>query len=244
MTVSLWAAAADLLLGAQCPACSSPRWGLCPDCRTAVLAHGCYLTRPDPCPVDFPVTATTSPYDARMKRLVTAYKEHQVMSLTPFLAERLSAAVRLLVRELAPSGSCLVLVPVPSSPAAVRARGLDATWAMARRAVRGWAGGPAVDPLPVIARRLLGQSRRVQDQARLTAVARQQNLAGSFRVRGGRLPPGAAVVIVDDVVTTGASLSEAARALQAAQLPVLGAATVAATVRSAPPTARTQEDSA
>jgi adenine/guanine phosphoribosyltransferase-like PRPP-binding protein len=39
------------------------------------------------------------------------------------------------------------------------------------------------------------------------------------------------VVLVDDLVTTGSSLTEAARALREARIPVLGAATVAATVR-------------
>jgi predicted amidophosphoribosyltransferase len=83
----------------------------------------------------------------------------------------------------------------------------------------------------------------VQDQARLGAAARQENLSGGLRVQRNILPRGAALVVVDDVVTTGSSLAEAARALRAAQLPVLGAATVAATVRSASATVRTKESS-
>jgi predicted amidophosphoribosyltransferase len=64
------------------------------------------------------------------------------------------------------------------------------------------------------------------------ARARQQNLAGAFRLRGP-IKAGT-VVIVDDLVTTGSSLTEAARVLRAAGMPVLGAATVAATVRLSP----------
>jgi predicted amidophosphoribosyltransferase len=161
-----------------------------------------------------------------MKRLVSAHKEHQVLSLTPFFAERLAAAVDCL---LAAAGAKprLVLVPVPSSPAAVRARGYDATYAMARRAAQGGAGGH-----PAAARQLLRLTRRVQDQAGLGATERRQNLSGSLRASTTGLKPGSAVVVVDDVVTTGASLCEATRALRAAGIPVLGAATVAATVRS------------
>ncbi|HKN43453.1 MAG TPA: phosphoribosyltransferase family protein, partial [Propionibacteriaceae bacterium] len=59
--------------------------------------------------------------------------------------------------------------------------------------------------------------------------ARQANLAGAFRLR--RPLSAAAVVLVDDLVTTGSSLAEAARVLSEAKVPVLGAATVAATVR-------------
>jgi predicted amidophosphoribosyltransferase len=194
--------------------------------------------------VGFPVTATTSPYDVRMKRLVSAYKEQQVRSLAPFLAERLAAAVGVLLSERDPAGRIpVVLVPVPSSPAAVRARGLDATWVLARRAARRWSASAEEPPRRVTAQRLLGQARRVQDQARLGAAARQENLSGSLRVQRNILPRGAALVVVDDVVTTGSSLAEAARALRAAQLPVLGAATVAATVRSASATVRTKESS-
>lgn len=240
MSVRSWsAAAADLLLGAQCPGCGQVHWGLCPTCRQAATSFGCYLTRPDPCPSGFPLTVTTSPYDPLMKQLVSAHKEHQMLSMTGFLADRLAAAVARLLLESDLTGvSSLVMVPVPSSPSAVRARGLDATWAMARRVQPPALPGAA---LPVTARHLLAQARRVQDQARLSAADRQQNLTGSFVVRAGRqarLAPGAAVVILDDVVTTGSSLAEAARAFRAAGVPVVGAATVAATVRSAPHTSR------
>lgn len=235
MTVLSWpAAAADLLLGAQCPGCQQVHWGLCPTCRQAASSFGSYLTRPEPCPPGFPLTATTSPYDPLMKQLVSAHKEHQVLSLTRFLADRLASAVAQLLVESELGGiSAVVLVPVPSSPSAVRARGLDATWAMSRRASRALRPG-----LPATAQQMLAQARRVQDQARLSALDRQQNLSGSLRLRRARLPPGAAVVIVDDVVTTGSSLAEAARALRAAGVPVLGAATVAATVRSSSATSR------
>jgi predicted amidophosphoribosyltransferase len=57
-------------------------------------------------------------------------------------------------------------------------------------------------------------------------------MAGAFRVR--RAISTGAVVLVDDLVTTGSSLTEAARVLRAARIPVLGAATVAATVRVRP----------
>lgn len=230
------AAAGDLLLGARCPGCDEPGWGLCPRCRRSVRGDVGYLTQPDPPPPGFPLTATSSPYDQLMKRLISAHKERQVLSLTPFLADRLALAVSCLLSEAAgQSGRVrgrgpapVVLVPVPSTPAAVRERGFDATWAMARRATR------SVSGRPVTAKRLLAHSRRVHDQAGLGATARRDNLAGGFRATGATVPPGSVVVIVDDLVTTGSSLSEAARALRAAQIPVIGSATVAATVRSRP----------
>ncbi|MET1005971.1 MAG: phosphoribosyltransferase family protein, partial [Propionibacteriaceae bacterium] len=204
-------------------------WGLCARCRQSVAMYPGYLTEPDPCPAGFPTTATSSPYGSLMKALISAHKEHQVLSLTPFLAERLTLALGCLLAERRLTRP-VVLVPVPSSPAAVRQRGFDATWAMTRRAARmlrrRW-------PRATISvARLLSLARRLQDQAGLGAAARRENLSGGFRTTGRALPRGSVVVIVDDVVTTGSSLTEAARALRAARVPVLGAATVAATVRS------------
>jgi ComF family protein len=227
------AAAGDLLLGAACHGCGEPWWGICPRCRATVSSHGAYVTRPTPCPDGFPLTVTTTPYDAVMRQLISAHKERGALGLTPFLAGRLAAAVRgvAVAAEVGPAR--LVLVPVPSARAVVRERGFDASWAMAVRAAR-WLRRDG----HVRARRLLAQRRPVRDQARLTAAERAANLRGAFRVRtdwrdliGTAEQP--AVIIVDDVVTTGASLTEAARALQAGGLRVIGAATVAATERRA-----------
>jgi predicted amidophosphoribosyltransferase len=124
-----------------------------------------------------------------------------------------------------------VLVPVPSARSAVRRRGFDATWAMAAGAARRLRGDGNVR-----AGRLLVQRRAIQDQAGLGAAERAANLRGGFRATSSATD--AVVIIVDDVVTTGASLSEAARALRVAGVPVLAAATVAATERRTTSVAR------
>lgn len=74
-------------------------------------------------------------------------------------------------------------------------------------------------------------TRRTLDQAGLDADGRQANLTGNLVARG-RLPDrDTAVVVVDDVVTTGATLAELGRVLRGCGVRVLGAATVAATPR-------------
>jgi predicted amidophosphoribosyltransferase len=220
-------AAGELLLGAACHGCSEPWWGVCPRCRAAVLSHGCFATRPDPCPAGFPFTVSTAPYDAILRQLISAHKERGALILTPFLACRLAAAIEGVLQFTASRASAIVLVPVPSARAAVRERGFDATWALARRAARLLAGRTAVHT-----GRLLHQARSVRDQAGLSADQRATNLRGAFGVTS--VAPGPPVVVVDDVVTTGSSLAEAARALRAAGHHVVGAATVAATQRDWP----------
>ena len=86
----------------------------------------------------------------------------------------------------------------------------------------------------------LTQGRRVADQAGLRAAARRENLFGAFRLRK---PVEGAAVLVDDLVTTGSSLTEAARVLRSARINVLGASTVAATVRLRPPKSPQIDDS-
>jgi len=173
--------------------------------------------RPDPTPPGFPATAAFGRYDGPLRALLLAHKERGRTALARPLGGALARAVAGVA-----SGPVL-LVPVPSSRAAVRARGHDHAWRLARAAARRLPPGSA-------AGRLLAPARAVADQAGLSHAARAANLHGALVARQGR----AHVVVVDDVVTTGATLVEAARALAAAGHVVLGAAVVAATARRAP----------
>ncbi|HEX2072763.1 MAG TPA: ComF family protein, partial [Geodermatophilus sp.] len=155
------------------------------------------------------------------------------------LARPLGAALALAVAAVASGvpgrdrADPVLLVPVPSSRAALRARGRDHVGELTGRAVAELqaAGVPAAEA------RLLRRSGRAADSAGLSAAQRRANLAGTFRARpaSGPLPARALLVLVDDVVTSGATLTEAARALSAVhrtgEPPVL-AAVVAATPRS------------
>jgi len=141
----------------------------------------------------------------------------------PRIADDLVAAMQhldVLRREAA------CLVPIPLGAARQRQRGYNQSERLARALGRRW-GRPVVS--------LLARSRETATQTALTPTARLANVAGAFEVRSGecgvrsgRLPanaafrtPNSALVLVDDVFTTGATLAEAARALERA-----GAATV------------------
>jgi predicted amidophosphoribosyltransferase len=122
----------------------------------------------------------------------------------------------------------LAVVPVPSTGAARRARGREPVAVLARAVAGGLrdAGVPA-RLVPALAR--TGPGR---DQVGLGARARGRNLAGSVRMtrRGARaLEKRSVCILVDDVLTTGATLAAVERALEGCGHDVLGATVLAAT---------------
>jgi predicted amidophosphoribosyltransferase len=224
------AAAADLLLGGRCVGCEEPGRPLCPDCR-ADLPTEARPAWPDPVPDGLVEPWACAAYDGVARAVVLGLKERQVLGLVGPVAAMLAASVR----GATPPGP-VVLVPVPSRRATVRARGHDPTWAITSRAGRILAGAGG----DVIVQRLLHLRPGVVDQAGLGARERAANLAASMTcptpglrrlvARRSRVR----AVVCDDVLTTGSTAREAQRALEAVGLEVAGVAVVAATRRRTP----------
>jgi predicted amidophosphoribosyltransferase len=188
---------------------------LCPWCREELAGPGPRRVRPHPEPPGLPAVHAAAPY-----AVLLAHKERGALSLAGPLGSVLAGAVEAAAGRWDASGTGpLLLVPVPSSRRSVRARGHDPT----RRIALAAAGrlrrrGRAARVVPV-----LRQRRNVADQSGLGARGRFANLAGALEVvpGGARLMEGGRVVLVDDLMTTGASLTEAARALSAVHLPFI-----------------------
>ena len=216
----------DLLLGGACAGCGAPGRVLCPACRSA-LPRGGHVAWPTPTPPGLAPPFAAGAYDGLLKALVLAHKEHAAYPLAIPLGRVLGDVVTDLLRAH-PGVGPVALVPVPSRRRVVRARGHDPLLRTARAAaVR--LRGTGTDATVL---RALLPAGRVRDQAGLGALARAANLAGSMTARrAGALDGRGAVVVVDDVLTTGSTAREAQRALEEAGVAVLGIATVAATVR-------------
>jgi predicted amidophosphoribosyltransferase len=161
--------------------------------------------------------------------MLLAYKERGVLTLGALLADGLAGSIAAAVSAATPVGGPVWVVPAPSSAAAMRLRGEDVVRRLAERATTALRRqGGDLRVLPALALR-----SGVRDSAGLSAADRAANLAGAHVVRPAALGrvTRRPVVIVDDLVTTGATLAEAARSLRAAGARVIGAATVAATSR-------------
>ena len=220
---------ADLVLPRVCAGCGVPGAVLCGRCAGLLAVP--HLAAPRRFPPGFPPTVAAGRYAGPVRPAVVAFKERGRAELARPLGTALALAVAAVLagavgRSPRPP---VLLVPVPSSAAALRTRGRDHVRELTGRALAELAAAG----LPAAEGRLLRRTGRVRDSAGLSAAERRANLAGSFRLAAAP-PAGAAVVLVDDVVTSGATLTAAAEVLATGlspgSLPVL-AAVVASTPR-------------
>jgi predicted amidophosphoribosyltransferase len=228
------AALADLVLPRTCAGCGLPGHLLCRPCASLLARPR--LATPRRVPWGFPPTVAAGAYAGPVRPTVIAFKERGRAELARPLGTALALAVTALSRAVPERRGPLLLVPVPSSRAALRTRGRDHVRELTRHAVAELRAAG----LPAAELRLLRRRGRVQDSSALSAAQRRANLAGTFLVDPRRPPPdrGALLVLVDDVVTSGATLTEAAETLAGAVLPgalPVVAAVVAATPRTSGP---------
>jgi predicted amidophosphoribosyltransferase len=240
--MSLLASVLELLLPTRCAGCDLTDDA---DLRTRGLCPACVATVRGAVPLQWFVASAASPpsgmatfrgfaaatYDGVVRAALLNYKEHGRRSLEREFGGCLAVSVLAASRVSPPaSRPGLLLVPVPSAAAAQRERGHDPVGGMAREVVRRLSAAG----LEIGIAAVLRQARAVADQSGLDAVARHANLTGALTVANPASIRGRRVVVVDDIVTTGATAIEAVRALTAAGAVVGAVACVAATPRRYP----------
>lgn len=210
----MFAALLDLACPRRCAGCGERGALLCAACVTAI-GGAPFAADPSPRPAGLPQVVAATAYAGPARDAIIAFKERGAVALAGPLGVALARAVAFAGADL--------IVPVPSSRAARRSRGYNHVGLLAHRTA-------SLTGVSILTG--LTQQRRVADQAGLDAAQRARNIAGSMRFTGpAQRYAGARIVVVDDIVTSGATLAEAVRALRAGGLEVAGAAVVAATQR-------------
>ena len=190
----------------------------CVRCSRCAMPLG---TSPCPCSQSgwpIPRTVVAADYAPPLDRLITAMKFGRQLALTRPLGELLAAAW--LADPHPASIDCLV--PIPLAPQRLARRGFNQALELARAFNR-----CLHEPLPLLAHGLV-RLRETAAQSELDLSSRRTNLVGCFaadaRLRGARIG------LIDDVMTSGSTLTEAARAIQAAGCTSLVAIVVARAV--------------
>jgi predicted amidophosphoribosyltransferase len=227
---------ADLVLPSACAGCDAERlplrYGTCAACAALLEALRPFPAAPVPPPRGMPPCHAVGPYGGPLRSVLLAYKEkgrHRLARpLGALLAEAVAGAA---VRAGGDPRTPVVLVPVPSTAAAIRERHGDHMARLATHAVRrlrsaGWQASVA-QPLRALPR---------PDSASLDAAGRAAVAVNSLRIRESRIrvlrravTMKGTLIVVDDIVTTGATMAAVTARLGEANMQVAGAAVLAAT---------------
>jgi ComF family protein len=166
-------------------------------------------------PASFPLFAAGS-YTGPLREIVVQYKFHGATSVVPVVAERIATQFGEEIQKLTPA----LLVPIPLHPSREYLRGYNQAEVLAK------AVSPLVD-MPVVDDFIFRVEKR-RPQSRLSKSKRATNIRSVFAL-SAELDSDLCrrVVLVDDVVTSGQTLFEARRTLQAGGFEVVGAIAIA-----------------
>ena len=187
-----------LLFPPRCVLCGREGDLVCESCRRSLPPR----LDPDAIPKLTGIRAARAvwPYEDNIREIVRHYKYNGLRSLAPVLALEMGDALH----EWGPATDVIVHVPV--HPARLRERGFDQSGLLARELSQ---------MTGLVAISALVRLRETGVQARaMSAAERAANVRGAFHVPNPAQIRRANVLLIDDVLTTGATLTEAARALR------------------------------
>lgn len=241
-----WQDFLNLVLPADCVVCGADDYSLCPDCASALRSQTVAPFRAEH-NADALVGVNGEPllavfaageYRQALSQSILAFKNHGRTELGPPLARAMAATFATALAEVRTpdqAPSALLLVPVPSTGGGWRRRGYDPVALLLRALVREGRLPPGMMVAPVLRVKTQLPWHR-KHQKGLGRAARRRNVRNTMAIRGKALRDfrlGAKlatphVVLIDDVLTTGSTLREAAQTLEFAGFRVVCAVVLAA----------------
>ncbi len=215
---------------------------MCDICGERLISHHlldeaegrgvCGLCRAEVPP--FAKAAAYGSYDAGLRELIHLLKYDRVRPAAVVLGRMLAEAITVLSGHFGPVPP--VVVPVPLHRTKERQRGFNQSEVIAAEALKN------VVVSLTMQKNAMVRVRPTESQTGLTRRQRQENMRGAFRVACPELIAGRDVLLVDDVFTTGTTISECARVLRRAGAERVFAATVARVLKGDAIGALTKED--
>ena len=202
----------ELIFPERCTACNALGFSICPECRRKWNLHR-YITIVGKT-FDNQIQVTSSViYSTIAQKILLSAKESHIKRADQLVSEAIRHSTLNILRNV----EIDLLVPIPSRPKAVRKRGRQFIYEITE---------PISIEFNIPIAPILRHTRSVRDQSGLHHNERWNNLQDAFVVDAKQLS-GQKALLVDDLVTTGATLCEAARALRYAGIEVIGAVTAA-----------------
>lgn len=210
----------SLLFPSRCFGCRKLGLPICSICRKLWNSHN-YLTHLESRNKSRPLSVFSSiSYSPVAKNILLAAKENN-----HFAADELvKSAMKISIQKIFSNYQACAIVPVPSQRNSVRRRGRDFISELAVDVAQDF--GVAV-------LNILTHTRKIRDQSQLNFAGRRENLSMALSIKSQSHGNyyGERVVVLDDLLTTGATLLEATRALRRAGFEVQAAATACVALR-------------
>ena len=203
-------ALSELIFPSRCLGCRQLGIGICSQCRASWHPH-IYRSNVFASGISFPVYSAVA-YSLVAQKVLLGAKEAALHDADQLIQQAMTHSLAYFYSEIGIAD----LVPIPSRKMNTRKRGrdfiLEQTYELSRKP-------------PVEVRAILSHARRVKDQTTLNSRLREINLSQSMKCANQVQSTNIPVIIIDDLVTSGATLREAGRALSAAGYKVIGAVT-------------------
>jgi predicted amidophosphoribosyltransferase len=209
----------ELVFTKVCIACAAPEFWLCPTCLlpwNISVKKNCIGGKPIYFKCD---------YTSKTASVILAAKESNDLNAIALLASSISQSIIFSISDLGLSG-VITLITIPSSPSAIRRRGRDHIKTLAESVQKDL----QQKSITAYYAPILFQKKSIRDQSQLNSQQRMQNTKGKFVVKSCEIPQGA-VYLIDDLLTTGASMLEGVRALSEAKITIAAGVTACAVGR-------------
>jgi predicted amidophosphoribosyltransferase len=209
----------ELVFSKACISCSVPQFWLCPSCLAG------WNTNLKKSSIDGKPIYFKSDYTSKTASVILAAKEGNDLNAIALLASAISQSIVFSTLDLRGKG-IITLITIPSSTSAIRRRGRDHINILAQHVLKNL----EEKSITAYYAPILFQKKSTKDQSELSSRQRMENTKGNFVVKSCEIPQGA-IYLIDDLITTGASMLEGVRALSEAKISIAAGVTACAVGR-------------
>jgi predicted amidophosphoribosyltransferase len=191
----------QLLYPASCLVCQKPNQLICPSC-ISTWQQPIKTGQVQKIPIYF-----STYYSVESAKIILSAKENGNAVARHLLANALSNAIERVISDFKLQES-ITLITIPSRKSAIRKRGRDHINQLAAEVI----SLVNIDGVEISNLNMLRLNKSIEDQSKLNKGERAANLSGAYLAISPETPP-KNLIIIDDLITTGASVQEAVRAL-------------------------------